>query len=195
MIVMEKSRHFRFCQCTWSANTSSSFWNACQSSWSLEPASVLQRPMLPFWNWLRKLEKARKEKSFSIRVFQAFKHDAQPMKTSQAWSFIDVFLFEPRHTTPWTCLLRRKWTRKWWSRFLEVIFWQMRNDWESTSKWLRMHSQWHNFGIFFRLGLATGRWLRQYAFKLVTHPGRRVDFKLFSGGRMAQVSSHIISYR
>lgn len=129
-------------------------------------------------------EKARKEKSFSIQVFQ-------PMKTSQAWSFIDVFLFEPRHTTPWTCLLRRKWTRKWWSRFLEVIFWQMRNDWESTSKLLWMH----NFGILFRLGLATGRWLRQYAFKLVTHPDRRVDFKSFSGGRMVQVSSHIISYR
>lgn len=146
---------------------------------------------------LRK-EKARKEKSFSIQVFQAFKHDAQPMKTSEAWSFIDVFLFEPRHTTPWTCLLRRKWTRKWWSRFLEVIYQQ--EYWETiekvlprSSKLLWMHSQWHNLGFLFRLGLATGRWLRQYAFKLITHPDRRVDFKSFSGGRMVQVSSHIIS--
>jgi len=31
-----------------------------------------------------KASKLRKEKSFSIQVFQAFKHDAQPMKTSEA---------------------------------------------------------------------------------------------------------------
>lgn len=79
MIVMEKSRHFRFCQCTWSAiNTRSSFWYACQSSWSLEPASVLQRP-LPFWNWLRKLQNYRKKKRgkknrFLYRSFNRWKH-------------------------------------------------------------------------------------------------------------------------
>ena len=68
MIVMEKSRHFRFCQCTWSANTSSSFWNACQSSWSLEPASVLQRPMLPFWELTEKASKLRPRKNAERKI-------------------------------------------------------------------------------------------------------------------------------
>ena len=82
MIIMEKSSHFRFCQSTWSAiNTSSSFWNAGQSSWSLEPASVLQRPMLTlwnwtwqardFWNWL-KASKFWKDKAFSIQLSMSF---------------------------------------------------------------------------------------------------------------------------